>query len=200
MLGPPYRRLLRSAGATEDLFVTRELHQEPPPRIPTGQAWYDQKAREQSFEVGEEVLLLFPTSNKSLEAKWQGPYRVVRKVSDLNYELDVGWTRKNFCIYHINLIKTWKNREEEVMYVDHLEEVDPSFEQSPAEGLSACIFSQSETWEDVKLSQNLSIQEITKLQDLMSKYTHIFSDKPKTTNVTTHHIDVQGAEPIRQTH
>ena len=26
-----------SAGATEDLFVTRELHQEPPPRIPTGQ-------------------------------------------------------------------------------------------------------------------------------------------------------------------
>ena len=36
VLGPPYRRLLRSAGATEDLFVTRELHQEPPPRIPTG--------------------------------------------------------------------------------------------------------------------------------------------------------------------
>ena len=36
MLGPPYRRLLRSAGATENLFVTRELHQEPPPRIPTG--------------------------------------------------------------------------------------------------------------------------------------------------------------------
>ena len=36
MLGPPYRRLLRSAGATEDLFVTRELHQEPPLRIPTG--------------------------------------------------------------------------------------------------------------------------------------------------------------------
>ena len=36
VLSPPYRRLLRSAGATEDLFVTRALHQEPPPRIPTG--------------------------------------------------------------------------------------------------------------------------------------------------------------------
>ena len=32
----PHRRLLRSAGVTEDLFVTRELHQKPPPRIPTG--------------------------------------------------------------------------------------------------------------------------------------------------------------------
>ena len=31
VLGLPYRRLLRSAGATEDLFFTRELHQEPPP-------------------------------------------------------------------------------------------------------------------------------------------------------------------------
>ena len=36
VLSPPYRRLLRSEGATEDLFVTRALHQEPPPRIPTG--------------------------------------------------------------------------------------------------------------------------------------------------------------------
>ena len=32
----PYRRLLRSAGATKDLFVSRGLLQEPPPRIPTG--------------------------------------------------------------------------------------------------------------------------------------------------------------------
>ena len=30
--GSPYRRLLQSAGATQDLYVTRELHQEPPPR------------------------------------------------------------------------------------------------------------------------------------------------------------------------
>ena len=35
-----YRCLLRSAGVTEDLFVTRELHQEPPPRIPTGPKKY----------------------------------------------------------------------------------------------------------------------------------------------------------------
>ena len=33
MTGPPYRHLFRSAGAAEDLFVTREL-QEPPPENP----------------------------------------------------------------------------------------------------------------------------------------------------------------------
>ena len=56
--------------------------------------WYDQKAREQSYDVGEEVLVLLPTSERTLEAKWQGPYRVTRKVGDLNYEVDTGKTRK----------------------------------------------------------------------------------------------------------
>ena len=47
----PYRRLLRSAGATEDLFVTRVLHQEAPPRIPTGcsgNSW--QRPKLQNFQ------------------------------------------------------------------------------------------------------------------------------------------------------
>ena len=35
VLGPFYQRLLRSAGATEGLFATMELHQEPPPWTPT---------------------------------------------------------------------------------------------------------------------------------------------------------------------
>ena len=125
-------------------------------------AWYDQKAREQSIEVGEEALLHLPTSNKSLEAKTQGPYRVMRTVSDRNYELNVGRTRKKMCTYHISLMKRWKKRDD----------VHPSSEK--------CILNQSEIWEDVKLSENLSKQEVTKLQDLMSKYTHISSDKPKT--------------------
>ena len=61
MLGPPYRRLLRSAGVTEDLFVTRELHQKPPPRIPTGplqeettpilkRLWYDWTQQQPGIE------------------------------------------------------------------------------------------------------------------------------------------------------
>ena len=62
MLSPPYLCLLRSAGATEDLFVTRELHQEPPPRIPTG--YPDSSFVEDTLEV---------VSQKSLfEAKPSG--------------------------------------------------------------------------------------------------------------------------------
>ena len=99
-------RLMTSVGMAQENLL------DPQAKI---KAWYDQKAREQSFEVRKEVLLLLPTSNKSLEAKWQGPYRVVRKVSHLNYELDVGQARKKLCVYHVNLIKRWKKREEVVI-------------------------------------------------------------------------------------
>ena len=82
--------------------------------------WYDQKARDKSFVEGEEVLVLLPTTEKSLEAKWQGPFRVTRRVSDLNYEVDVGKSRKSLRIYHVNLLKKWKSRQEVVMYIEHL--------------------------------------------------------------------------------
>ena len=35
-------------------------------------AWYDQSARERSFQSGEQVLILLPTAK--LTAQWQGPY------------------------------------------------------------------------------------------------------------------------------
>ena len=39
LLSFPYRSLLRSAEATEGLFVTRQLHQEPPPEPPWDECW-----------------------------------------------------------------------------------------------------------------------------------------------------------------
>ncbi len=51
--------------------------------------WYDQTARTRSFEVGEEVLLLLPTSENKLLAKWLGPYRVQRKVGPVTYEVHI---------------------------------------------------------------------------------------------------------------
>ena len=35
--------------------------------------WYDCKAREQSFDQGDKVLVLLPSSTDKLSAEWQGP-------------------------------------------------------------------------------------------------------------------------------
>lgn len=42
--------------------------------------WYDQTARSRTFVSGQKVLLLLPSSESSLLAKWQGPFKVLRKV------------------------------------------------------------------------------------------------------------------------
>ncbi len=69
--------------------------------------WYDVKAREQQLNPGEEVLVLLPTSTSKLLAQWQGPFKVVRKVGEVNYELETNRSRKKRKIFHANMLKKW---------------------------------------------------------------------------------------------
>lgn len=49
--------------------------------------WYDQKARDCSFESGQKVLLLLPSMNSKLLAKWQGLYIIPRHMGPVTYEV-----------------------------------------------------------------------------------------------------------------
>ncbi len=40
--------------------------------------WYDKKARDKICHPGQKVLLLLPTSNSKLLARWQGPYKITK--------------------------------------------------------------------------------------------------------------------------
>ena len=46
--------------------------------------WYDHNAQEQTFQPGDEVLILLPTSASKLCARWQGPYEVINMVGRVN--------------------------------------------------------------------------------------------------------------------
>lgn len=73
--------------------------------------YYDRNARNRSFEVGDKVLVLLPTSTKTLLAHWKGPFPVVEKVSPVDYKVrhDNGVTK----VYHVNMLKRWFERNEE---------------------------------------------------------------------------------------
>ena len=45
--------------------------------------WSDKDARGRTYQEGEEVLVLLPTTSRSLEAQWPGQYKITRKLSDL---------------------------------------------------------------------------------------------------------------------
>ncbi|XP_029112827.1 uncharacterized protein LOC114912049 [Scleropages formosus] len=60
------------------------------------------------FTPGEKVLVLLPTSQSKLLAKWQEPFLVTRRFGKVNYEVlrsDRGGAQQ---IYHLNLLKRWQ--------------------------------------------------------------------------------------------
>ena len=75
--------------------------------------WYDKRARDLVLQEGEKVLLLLPTRSEKLLAKWRGPYKVLRKIGCVNYEVEIPKGRKKSMIFHINMLKPWKESEEE---------------------------------------------------------------------------------------
>lgn len=69
---------------------------------------FDKKAKTRVFQPGQEVLLLLPTTDNKLLAKWQGPFKVLRQMSPATYELDMLCHRKKKQTYHVNLLKEWQ--------------------------------------------------------------------------------------------
>uniref|UniRef100_A0A674PL68 Integrase catalytic domain-containing protein n=1 Tax=Takifugu rubripes TaxID=31033 RepID=A0A674PL68_TAKRU len=75
-------------------------------------SWYDRSARTRRFQPGDRVLLLLPSSDNKLLAKWQGPYTVTRKMGAVTHEIDMPDRRKKRQVFHVNMLKRWNERVE----------------------------------------------------------------------------------------
>lgn len=90
--------------------------------------WYDRSARTQSFEPGDEVLLLLPKTENKLLAKWQGPYQIKQRMGPVTYEIHIPEWRQSLQTFHVNLLKKWharpalNNPTNQVLYIRALEE------------------------------------------------------------------------------
>ncbi len=69
--------------------------------------WYDQSARERQFEPCQKVLVMLPSHESKLLAKWQGPYEVKRKLGSTTYEVTMSDKNCPTRTLHINLLKQW---------------------------------------------------------------------------------------------
>ena len=54
------------------------------------------------------VLLLLPTSANKLLAKCQGPYRVSKRMNNVDYLIETPNHRRKKGIYYVNLLKKWE--------------------------------------------------------------------------------------------
>ena len=72
--------------------------------------WYDRKAKSRCFEPGDRVLVLFPVVGNPLQAKYSGPYKVVKKISDTNYLVKTPDRHKETQVCHINMLKAYHEK------------------------------------------------------------------------------------------
>jgi transposase InsO family protein len=70
----------------------------------TQKEWYDRHAQNQP---GDQVLVLLPTSTNKLLAEWRGLYSIVRKTSDVNYEIKLTDSQRKNLIFHVNMLREW---------------------------------------------------------------------------------------------
>ena len=180
--------------------------------------WYDRKAKSRCFEPGDRVLVLFSVVGNPLQAKYSGPYKVVKKISDTNYLVKTPDRRKETQVCHINMLKAYheKPKPELVTLNNRLGLESPTHSKD-------CVGQVAEKEEDteseVRLGndqQPIKLQNSQILNDLGTKLSHlplvqrkelaevitqyreVFPDVPSKTNLIEHDVDVGDSAPIKQ--
>ena len=129
--------------------------------------WYNQKSRQREFAPDEMVLLLLPTTHNKLLAKWQGPYRILKKVGKVNYLIDMHDHQKRRRVYHVNLLKKWETPLSECCAAEEItdEEDFPDWRAVKEVG-------------QPKIGEQLSEKERQDLQSVLLEFADVLQGKP----------------------
>lgn len=149
--------------------------------------WYDRHSREREYTPGQKVLLLLPSSEHKLLAKWQGPFEVVRKVGPVTYEVNMEEKGRANQVFHVKLLKAWRERKQTVGLVCKVED------EEITEG---CFPSDKEEESKPNLS-HLSKERKAEVEQVLNR-PGLFTKKPGLTSVVEHNIHLQDSTPIRQ--
>lgn len=178
---------------------------------------YDRRVEVREFSTGDRVLALCPLVSSPFQAKFSGPYTVVKRVSDQNYLISTPGRRKPEKLFHVNLLKPYYApsssppsavQQESMVGSPALiagtvgESSDEGGGEAvfePDEGLLSGRLKNSETLKNLKGQfSHLPAAQAVEFEDLIFKYPGLFGDVPSRTDWAEHDIDVGEAQPIRQ--
>ena len=143
------------------------------------QATYNRPAQPREFQPGDRVLVLVPTVECKFLASWQGPYKVVERVGEVNYKIRQHDKRKKIQLYHVNLLKKWHARE--VLFAC----LPPAASSIPAR-------------DEVQVGAGLSPHQRQMTLELVERNTDVFSSLPGQTEVVCHEIRTRPGQTVHQ--
>ena len=173
--------------------------------------YYDRGAKSRSFDVEDQVLVLLPTTTNRLKLKWTGPYNVTRRVSSVDYEVEMLGRRHEKKTYHVNLMKKWyvvaSPPQTALLAGDFenknsTEEYDSTEEDEWSEVGDYVKFSEQFFPSEVTGTQdvNLNVPEPqeTELKQVLLCYPSVLAKTPGRTTLGKHYINVGDVVPVQQ--
>ena len=171
--------------------------------------WYDKRAVQRAFKPNDKVLVLLPVQGKPLAAKFTGPYKVIKKVNDLNYLVETPDRRRKQRLCHINMLKPYHTRPQTIATVVNVQSENQASEASDSFDLISdshspdycdVTFTNSQFLEklDSKLPSTLSAEQASEFKQLLLSFSGVFVDVPTVTTLTEHDIDVGTSKPVKQ--
>ena len=140
-------------------------------------AGFDKHSVARELEVDNLVLCRLPGMAKKLEESWQGPFRVTEKLNRVNYRVRTGKGRGK--VLHVNNLKLFHEREEEVLRLTVLAE---DFEEDADR--------------KIKVEGNCDEWDRNVIEELVKEYPAVFSDEPGRTGVCKMKIQTEEAKPV----
>ncbi|CAM4551550.1 unnamed protein product [Lepidochelys kempii] len=155
-------------------------------------AWYDKHARERSFKVGDQVMVLKVLQAHKMEALWERPFMVQECLEAVNYLIVSPTSNLKPKVYHVNSLKPFYFRELKVC-------------QFTAEGGDDAKCPEGVYYEGksdggveaVNLSMTLECTQQQQIKELCTSFAQTFSATPGWTEREYHFNDTGNARPIR---
>ena len=88
---------------------------------------HDRKAVIRKFEVNDFVLVFKPTKRNKLLNEWHGPFIIMKKITEVTYQVYTGTSGKHLKTFHTNVMKSWASPAHAVFLAEDLE-VDDLFD------------------------------------------------------------------------
>ena len=160
---------------------------------------YDKKLKRREFKVRDKVTVLVRTDTNKLLLQWKGPYEVTEVVSKLDYKVKVNGKAK---VYHVNLLRCYEQTKEAPEKKGKMEIgavgialIEPETEKPIGvvdDGNLLDIGSPkgTETYKDIRISEDLTVEQRRQVIELLEEYQDIFAERPRTTDLGQHRIEL----------
>lgn len=170
---------------------------------------FDKNAKARNLKPDDQVLVLLPIPGEPLNARFSGPYRVIKRLNRVNFIVSTPDRRKRQRLCHINMPKPYYPREPVAVASLASDDNNDSSSEDVEFGNEAERYEKMEP-SSLKLANSGVLENLGSKLDYLSKdkqsdvtqvieeFKHLFTNELGCTTKAIHDVDVNDAKPIKQ--